>query len=65
MRINLRERRTAAALSQENLAERVGVSRQTIISIERDRFDPSLNLAFRIADSFGVSIEDVFFTERS
>lgn len=61
MRNNLRERREAAALSQERLAERVGVSRQTIISIERERFDPSLDLAFRIANTFGVQIEDVFF----
>lgn len=61
MRNNLRERRAALALSQEGLAERVGVSRQTIISIERDRFDPSLHLAFRLAEVFGARIEDIFF----
>ncbi|QAY61514.1 transcriptional regulator [Microbacterium protaetiae] len=61
MRNDLRERRAAAGLSQERLADLVGVSRQTIISIERDRFDPSLDLAFRIAATFDVRIEEVFF----
>jgi len=46
--------------SQQRLADELGVSRQTIISIERGRFDPSLPLAFRIAHLFGTSIEDVF-----
>ncbi|HUQ39229.1 MAG TPA: helix-turn-helix transcriptional regulator, partial [Acidimicrobiales bacterium] len=41
-------------------AERLGVSRQTVISIERGRFDPSLPLAFDIARLFGLKIEDVF-----
>jgi putative transcriptional regulator len=60
MHNSLRERRKAAGLSQEQLAERLGVSRQTIISIERERFDPSLELAFRLAAVFGVRIEDMF-----
>ncbi len=46
--------------SQQRLADELGVSRQTIISIERGRFDPSLPLAFRIAHLFEASIEDVF-----
>ncbi|MFL0565113.1 helix-turn-helix transcriptional regulator [Microbacterium sp. 179-I 1D1 NHS] len=46
--------------SQQRLADELGVSRQTIISIERGRFDPSLPLAFRIAHLFETSIEDVF-----
>lgn len=46
--------------SQAALAERLGVSRQTVISIERGRFDPSLPLAFRIAATFDRRIEDVF-----
>ncbi|MFI6767904.1 helix-turn-helix transcriptional regulator [Streptomyces sp. NPDC050355] len=46
--------------SQARLAEELGVSRQTVISIERGRFDPSLPLAFRIARVFGRTIEDVF-----
>jgi putative transcriptional regulator len=42
------------------LAERLGVSRQTVISIERGRFDPSLPLAFRIAEVFGARIDEIF-----
>lgn len=47
-------------LSQAALAEALGVSRQTIISIERGRFDPSLPLAFKIASLFERRIEDIF-----
>ncbi|GIQ69117.1 transcriptional regulator [Xylanibacillus composti] len=46
--------------SQKYLAEQIGVSRQTIISLEANRYNPSLILAFRIAEVFGVGIEDVF-----
>lgn len=46
--------------SQQRLADALGVSRQTVISIERGRFDPSLPLAFRIARLLGTSIEAVF-----
>lgn len=47
-------------MTQRQLAEEVGVTRQTIITIEANRYSPSLKLAFRIAGAFGVSIEDVF-----
>jgi putative transcriptional regulator len=47
-------------LTQEALADRLGVTRQTIISIENGRYDPSLALAFHIAGLFNVRIEDVF-----
>lgn len=57
------ELRAGLGLSQAALAERLGVSRQTVISIERGRFDPSLPLAFRIAQTFERSIEDVFTPE--
>lgn len=57
---NIAGLRAAAGLSQAALAERVGVSRQTIISIERGRFDPSLPLAFRLARTFDRTIEDLF-----
>ena len=53
-------RRAEQGWSQAELATRLGVSRQTVISIERGRFDPSLPLAFRIAEVFGCRIEDVF-----
>lgn len=46
--------------SQAELAERVHVSRNSINAIENGRFDPSLPLAFRIADAFGLSVEEVF-----
>ncbi len=47
-------------MTQRQLAEDVGVTRQTIIAIEANRYSPSLKLAFRVAGAFGVSIEDVF-----
>ena len=47
-------------MTQRQLAQEVGVTRQTIISIEANRYSPSLKLAFRIARAFGVPIEDVF-----
>jgi putative transcriptional regulator len=60
MNNDLRERREEHALSQADLAEAVEVSRQTINSIERGRYDPSLELAFALADHFGCRIEDIF-----
>jgi putative transcriptional regulator len=56
----VKELRGAAGLRQEDLAERVGVSRQTIISIESGRYNPSLELAWRLSRSLGVAIEDLF-----
>lgn len=50
----------AGEMTQQALAERVGVSRQTIIAIESGRYAPSLPLAFRLAKTFGVTIEDIF-----
>ena len=47
-------------MTQEQLADRVGVTRQTILAIEAGKYAPSLPLAFRIAQTFGVSIEQVF-----
>ena len=47
-------------MTQEELANRVGVSRQTIIALEQEKYVPSLGLAFRIARAFGVALEDVF-----
>jgi putative transcriptional regulator len=60
MRNNLAQRRLDRAWTQADLARALGVSRQTVISIERGRFDPSLPLAFLIAQTFGCRIEDVF-----
>ena len=47
-------------MTQEELASRVGVTRQTIIALEAKKYVPSLSLAFRIARTFGVTVEDVF-----
>ena len=60
MENRLAELRAQHQLSQAALAELLGVSRQTVISIERGRFDPSLPLAFTIARHFGTTIEDIF-----
>ena len=57
---NLPELRAARGWTQAQLAAAVGVSRQTIISIERGRFDPSLPLAFVLAECFERRIEDLF-----
>ena len=50
-------------LTQEELAKTVGVTRQTIISIEQGKYIASLPLAFKIAKVFGVNIEDIFYPE--
>lgn len=47
-------------MTQAQLAERVGVTRQTIIAIEQGRYSPSLEMAFQIAHVFGVPLDDVF-----
>lgn len=47
-------------MTQQELAEKTGASRQTILAIEAGKYAPSLELAFRIADAFGVKIGDVF-----
>lgn len=60
MKNHLPQLRQQHQLSQAALADAVGVSRQTIISIEKGRFDPSLPLAFRLAELFDCTIEDIF-----
>ncbi|GAA1390182.1 helix-turn-helix transcriptional regulator [Luteococcus peritonei] len=60
MRNRLPELRKQQSWSQQELAEVLGVSRQTIISLERGRFDPSLPLAFNLASVFDCRIEDIF-----
>ena len=60
MRNDLRERRAEHEWSQADLADKLGVSRQTINAIETGKYDPSLQLAFKIAKLFKVRIEDVF-----
>jgi putative transcriptional regulator len=60
VRNRVREARLARGLSQADLAVALGVSRQTVISIERGRYLPSLPLAFRIARFFGSTVDAVF-----
>ena len=60
MKNKLEELRKNKGLSQEQLAEKVLVSRQTIISLEKGRYNPSLDLAFRLSKFFNVPIEDIF-----
>jgi len=47
-------------MTQADLADRIGVTRQTVIAIEQERYSPSLEMAFQIARVFGVSLDDVF-----
>lgn len=60
MKNNIERERKVRGLTQSALGELLGVSRQTIISIERGRYNPSLALAFQIARVFGCTIEDIF-----
>lgn len=64
MKSRLRDLRAERKWSQADLADRLGVSRQTINSIETDKYDPSLPLAFEIARLFGKRIEDIFTPDR-
>ncbi|KUG03502.1 transcriptional regulator, cro/ci family [hydrocarbon metagenome] len=50
-------------MTQEDLAIKAGVSRQTIISLEKGKYNPSLQLAYRLAKIFGLHIEDIFIFE--
>lgn len=52
-------------MTQQELADKVGVSRQTVVAIEKGSYSPSLELAFRIARAFSVSIEEVFWFDDS
>ena len=60
MNNRLKDLRAMRGWSQQHLAERLEVSRQSVNAIETGRYDPSLPLAFRIAELFGLAIEDVF-----
>ena len=60
MKNNIERERKVRGLTQSALGELLGVSRQTIISIERGRYNPSLALAFRLARYFGLPIEEIF-----
>ncbi|QOR68868.1 helix-turn-helix transcriptional regulator [Cytobacillus suaedae] len=60
MQNRLKKKRSEKNITQEQLSELVGVSRQTIISLENGKYNPSLELAFKLAKAFGCQIEDIF-----
>ena len=60
MKNRMKELRTAAGMTQQQLADRVHVSSRTIISLEKELYNPSLLLAYRIAELFGVTVEDLY-----
>ena len=63
MKNRLRELRTSKEWSQGDLADKLGVSRQTVNAIETERYDPSLPLAFKVARFFKLPIEEIFSDE--
>ena len=63
MKNRIEEKRKAQGLTQQQLAVLLGVSRQTIILLESGKYNPSILLAHRIAQTFGVRIEDIFLFE--
>ena len=63
MKNRLRVLRAEREWSQQDLSDRLGVSRQSVNAIETGKYDPSLPLAFRIADLFAMPIEDIFLRD--
>lgn len=63
MKNNIRELRKSKSLRQEDLAEILGVTRQTIIAIENNKYDPTLELAIKISKYFEVSVNEIFQLE--
>jgi putative transcriptional regulator len=63
MKAKLKVFRAMRDLTQEALAREIGVTRQTVIAIEKGKYNPSLELAFKIARFFDASIEDIFVYE--
>ena len=64
MKSKLRELRATRQWSQSDLADKLGVSRQTVNAIETEKYDPSLPLAFKVARLFKLSIEDIFEADK-
>ena len=60
MENKIRELRKAVGMRQEDLAEYLGVTRQTVIAIDNDKYDPSLALAMRMARLLGTTVEELF-----
>ena len=64
MKNKVEQLRKERGLNQEEFAKKIGVSRQTVSSIETGKYNPSLDLAFVISDFFGKRIEEIFIYER-
>ena len=64
MKNKLRELRAGKEWSQSDLADKLGVSRQTVNAIETEKYDPSLPLAFRVARLFKMKIEEIFEADK-
>ena len=60
MKTNIKELRAARSMTQVDLAKEVGVRRETIVFLEKGKYNPSLQLAHKIAKTFGLTIEEVF-----
>jgi putative transcriptional regulator len=60
IRNRIRELRAAIDITQQELADKIGVTRQTVIAIEQDKYSPSLETAFKIALVFAVPLEQIF-----
>ncbi|MBR3150727.1 MAG: helix-turn-helix transcriptional regulator [Erysipelotrichaceae bacterium] len=60
MKNNIKELRKHRSLRQEDLAEILGVTRQTVIAIENNKYDPTLELAMKISEYFGMSVNEIF-----
>ena len=60
MKTKIKELRIAAKMTQQELADLVHVSSRTIISIEKEQYNPSLMLAYRMSEVFGVSVEELY-----
>lgn len=63
MKNNIKQLRKQAGLRQEDMAQKLGVTRQTIIAIENDKYNPTLELAMKIARLLGRPLEEIFFLE--
>ena len=61
MKNSIKQLRKQAGLRQEDMADQLGVSRQTIIAIENDKYNPTLELAMKMAKLLGKKVEDIFF----
>ena len=63
MKNNIKQLRKQAGLRQEDMANQLGVTRQTIIAIENDKYNPTLELAMKIARPLNKNVEDIFFLD--